>query len=790
MNEHTLKILEFQKITEELKELCLTEEARTLIDTDHPRKEREEVFTLLDDVDCIKRHLLSGKVFPDLKFPPIFQSLSLLDKEGTILEGLEIANIGAYIRSGRLFAAFFLGETIEREFPIEQKLSSLPKFPRIEEEIHSVLDPDGTVKDTHPALRAIKRRITMLHDEISDVTRRYMQLNRDLMQSDVPTQKDGRVVLPLKANFKGRIQGIIHESSGTGATLYIEPFDLIERNNELALEENRYRLEVLKILKGLTTLVRDALPELRFFIGIIAYTDSVYARARYSILHECTRAEFSEHRLTLTGARHPLLGKAAVPIDLSLDELTRILIITGPNTGGKTVALKTAGILSLMNQFGMHIPASEGSLLPLFDEVLADVGDDQSIEDSLSTFSGHMVNIARIIASSTSNSLVLLDELGAGTDPQEGSALALSILDHFLEKGSLVLVTTHHGVIKNYGATRRGAQNASVAFDAETNRPTYRIIPGLPGESHAIDTAEANGIPEALIQKARAYAEGAETDISKIIKEIGERQRLLTEREAEFARREKTLREKARENDLDRLRLKQRELELKRGLSTQLSRFLDSSRKELENLVKELKEGEITREKTRKVKEFIERLEKANDAFDEEIQKEDEVVKELELQSIPKEASIPRHLAGGVPVIIMPSRAKGVVIRRLKGNSWLVAAGSLKLTVDERDLVIDTKEQKNMISVSVSREVSPSAAQFELDLRGMRSEEAIQALAAQVDRALLLGLQEFSVIHGMGEGILQKAVHDYLKGLSVVKDYYFSHPDAGGTGKTIVILGG
>jgi DNA mismatch repair protein MutS2 len=482
MNEHTLKILEFHKITDELKQLSLTEEGRLLLDSSGPLSDRASMSELLDDTDCFKAHLTSGRPFPDLVFPPVAFFLEQIDKEGSVLEGREIADEGAYIRSSRLFKDFILSGPGEKRSHVEGLLETLPDLLKLEREILSTLEPDGSVKESHPALRAIKRRILSLHDEISDISGRYMAKNRDLMQSDVPTQKDGRIVLPLKSNFKGKIQGIIHDSSAKGATLYVEPFDLIEKNNDLAFEENRYRQEVLRILRELTSLIREALPEIRSLIAIMAYADSIYGRARYSIIHSCARAEFSERELKLLGARHPLLGRSAVPIDLSLDETVRILVITGPNTGGKTVSLKTAGLLSLMNQFGMHIPAREGSSLPVFDEILADIGDDQSIEDSLSTFSGHMVNIARIIESSSERSLVLLDELGSGTDPQEGSAIALSILDDFLRKASLVLVTTHHGVIKNYAASRKGAQNASVSFDDETNRPTYRVIPDFPGE--------------------------------------------------------------------------------------------------------------------------------------------------------------------------------------------------------------------------------------------------------------------------------------------------------------------
>ena len=502
---HTLEVLEFWKISGKLKDLCLSDEGRKLVETSFPSAAMEKIERLLDDTDCMKNHLSAGKKFPDLYFPPVEYLFDIIKKQGSVLEGSSIADIGTYLKSARLFSSFFRPD--EESLRVNPCLC-LSLFYRNREKIFETLNPDGSVKDTHPSLRLIRKRILALNNEISVITNRYVQQNREIMQSDVPTQKDGRIVLPLKANFKGRIQGIIHDSSARGATLFIEPLDLVDKNNDLAYEENRYRLEVIKILKELTSVVRNTLPEIIAAVRDISYADSIYARARYSILYSCSRASRSEKHIKLNRAVHPLLGKAAVPIDIHMDATIRVLVITGPNTGGKTVSLKTVGLLALMNQYGMHIPAAEGSCIPVFDEILADIGDDQSIENSLSTFSGHMVNISNIIKASTRSSLVLLDDLGSGTDPEEGSALALSILDYFLQKGSTVIVSTHNGVIKNYAATRKGAENASVSFDPETSRPTYRIIQGLPGESFAIETAEANGIPPSIISKARNYISG------------------------------------------------------------------------------------------------------------------------------------------------------------------------------------------------------------------------------------------------------------------------------------------
>ncbi len=321
-----------------------------------------------------------------------------------------------------------------------------------------------------------------------------------------------------------------------------------------------------------------------------AFLDTILARARYALQHSCRRADMSEGAvgspgcIELRDARHPLLGQRVVPVSVSAGADNRVLIITGPNTGGKTVSLKMVGLLALMNQFGMEIPAAEGSLLPLFDEIFADIGDEQSIEQSLSTFSAHIGNLSRIVRRVTPRSLVLLDELGAGTDPQEGVALAMALLDHFLTAGCLVLVSTHHGILKNYGATRPGAQNASMGFDRQTLGPTYRILMGVPGESHALEIARRSGLPESVLSNASSYLDGERTDISRIVSNLAERHHKLVKAEEEHEALAHDLREKWRTTDLKALTLRQKELELRRHGLKELRDFLGEARREWDAL--------------------------------------------------------------------------------------------------------------------------------------------------------------------------------------------------------------
>jgi DNA mismatch repair protein MutS2 len=492
-----------------------------------------------------------------------------------------------------------------------------------------------------------------------------------------------------------------------------------------------------------------------------------------------------------------------------MDAGKRTVIITGPNTGGKTVALKTAGLLALMNQSGLPLPVDEGTCLPVFDGVYADIGDEQSLSQSLSTFSAHMTNIAAIIAKAGERSLVLLDELGSGTDPEEGSAIAMAILDHFIETKTRLIITTHHGILKNYGYTREGVENASMEFDGRTLSPTFRVVMGIPGESRAVEIAGRNGLPAGIVEKAQDYLAEEQADISALISGLKEKHRELDEAAQSGREEEQRLREERRKADLKELRLRQKEIQLKAEGAGSLRRLLEESRKQLENLVREIKEneGELTREKTLKVKEFLADLERSveeeNAGLEREEQSLEEERRRLEAQEEGEtgeaggKAGIP--LMPGTEVLAGPSRRRGRILRpdkkasrgegRPGASSWIVEIGSLKMSFAETELVplAPSKEAPRPV-IAQADLASPAGAQGEISLRGMRLEEALEALRHQIDAAVLSGLREFSVVHGKGDGILQKGVHDYLRNESAVADYYFSRLELGGFGRTEVIL--
>lgn len=806
MNRHSLRVLEFEKIRAQVRTRCLTAEAAHAIRRERIATDPGEVRELHDRVALLTRVLATTVETPTLAFPPVQSTLERLEKEGVVLEPLDLAELAVFARSSIDLDGYLRAGAQEAGAgeEAERLLGPHPEVAPVVERVLRAIDPDGTIREREiPELRAIRNEILKAQQDLQrsaaalanrDDVRRYLS-------ATVPTQRDGRTVLALKSDHRGKVQGIVHETSGSGATVFIEPEDLVARNNAVVEAENRYRTELLRILRDLTSFCRRFRDELQSTLDRAVRIDRVYCRARYGYDFACERAGESDDHVHLQRARHPLLGEEAVPISVEIPAGKRVLIITGPNTGGKTVSLKTVGLLALMNQFGLAIPASPGSELPVFGGVYADIGDEQSIEQNLSTFSGHMRNIGRILNHADDRSLVLLDELGSGTDPEEGGALAMSILDELLGRGPFTVVTTHHGRLKHYGFTHEQAANASVEFDPKNLRPTYHIIPGVPGSSHAVEVAAQMGILRAVTSRARHYLAGEEYDTGRII-------RRLTDREQELHQESREVDEREREVERERERLRSREEELDRreadvrsGRLRDLERWAADTRSRLENLVREVREGELTREKTQAVKRFISDLDErlaaerrasagrsgvtgggdereragTGGAHGASVGGADEA-----------SAGAGGAIGPGTPVRVRSSGKEGTVQRRGKGASWIVQVGTVRMPIEETDLEpIHVREQ----APSVSYASGGARPDLELDVRGFRLDDALDRVERQIDQALLSGMHDFGIVHGMGEGVLQQGVRDLLRRHPHVASYEYARPEEGGYGKTNVHLG-
>jgi len=780
MHEHALSLLDFYRIRDDVAGYCLSEEGARDVRGALPFVDADLV------ADAKERSSAARELFRDVRgapsgsFAPVEDSARVVSKPGSCLSVEELWALGMWADAYGGLVRWLSGA---RHEALAAELAAAPDLSPVAAAAFRIVGPDGEVKDL-PELREIRSRIRRINMDIERTTSSFFQdeATRGYLQSDVPTQRDGRTVLAVKAGSKARLKGIVHEVSSTGQTVYIEPESLVQKNNELVEEEARYQRELQRVLRETTARLHcfsDAIATAR---TACAAFDALYARARYSHMNDGVFAELSPSGIDLVRARHPILGSKAVPIDLRMPSGARTLIVTGPNTGGKTVSLKTAGLLSLMNQFGLAIPAAYGSALPIFDGVWADIGDEQSMDQSLSTFSGHMKAISAIVEGATGRSLVLLDELGSGTDPEEGCAIAMALLDLFIDRGALTLVTTHHGILKNFGYTKEGVLNASVDFDKDTLSPTYRILMGIPGESRALDIARKNGVSGEVVDGAGRYLREERTDISALIRGLSDKHRELDSLRDEEKRRLRDAIEEQRKADLKELKLRQRESELRTQGVSELKSLLADSRKTLENLVRELREGELTKAKTQEVKEYLTDLEARVEAADRHAR-----IQERDLKSGSRP---PAAISEGISVLVLPARKRGKVLRAVKGGKWLVETDALRLTVDEADLEPTVDLERKAPSVSIESSASrENRAVLELDLRGYRFVEAVQALERQLDAAVMEGLSGFSIIHGTGEGVLQQGVKETLGRYPGIKDFRYAKPEEGGHGKTIVVFG-
>ena len=821
MNKKTFIELEFYKLRKEVAAFCASEEGRDELLRRTPSTEREEVCRLKSLALDWSRETEGESPPPLSSWPPVSSIFNLLKAEGAIVSADNCLKLMRFCSISEAMRLWGMREDIDEASgsSIRKMAAALPNLSEAHSLIFSVIDEEGAFRDL-PQLSSIKKRIAETRRAIE---KRLSSLCSDpqvapMLQSFLPALRGGRQVLAVKANFRGRVPGIVHEASQSGQTIYVEPADVVELGNDLVTEEMRLEREKKEVLRGLAKNLSAFCPAFKAALKTLIIFDGLAAACLWGKENECTFAldlpqagedaggerGGAAFRINLAKARHPFLRKKAVPIDISISESASALLITRPNAGGKTVALKTAGLFALANQCGWPVPAAEGTALPVFDFVGCDIGDDQSIEGSLSTFSARMQNTSRLLNSATAKSLILLDELGSGTDPEEGAALAMATLDELAKRGSLVIATTHSSAIKHYGFARASCINASVEFNAETFAPTYRLMLGMPGESRAIDIAERSGIPQAVIAAARSYLAGGGADVAQLIQKLGEKHAEMVNLEEELRQRCASLQKMSEELNEREEKLTQRELELRQEEYGRMRAFFIESRKSLENLVREIREagGSLSKEETLAVKAWEAAFEARLDGEEQAMRIDLSASQAKEPHSSGEAGGAPSNTAieAGMEVRIAPSGALGHVLRRGKRGSWLVETGSLKIEVSESRLVALSGAGAKSGAAPLSGGRASQAVlegnaplekpAFELRLLGMRRADAEQALIHQLDLCVMTGFREFSVVHGKGSGVLQEAVAELLKNSPAVEEFYFARPENGGSGKTIVRLRG
>jgi DNA mismatch repair protein MutS2 len=787
MLEKTLEDLEFTTVFLELRSLCLSEEGQGVLDRKHFITEAQELIKAQDAVQDMLDIISSGVREPE-SFPPLSAVMAELSVPERSLEGSMLWDVANYLHSGRLFTEFCHTPSVQEDV---SRLSAAlfepfpPELAGLETHLFDVLESPGVVKSTHPAIRALKAEVERRRSERQAYSLEFLRSQPHIAQADQPAFRDGRIVLPIKNDQRGSVDGFVHSTSSSGATVYIEPYRLVELNNRVVLAEQQILIEIARILHELSSEVRRLLVQLEELSSRVGVADSILARCRYARRHHCVRALVgSDRTFRLLQARHPLLKDHAVPISIVLEPHIAAVVISGPNAGGKTVTIKTMGLFALMNQFFHVVPAAEGTTLPLFEAVYTDIGDDQSIEASLSTFSGHMKRIGNILQVCDATSLVILDELGSGTDPVEGSAIARAVLEYCVDQAALTLVTSHHGVLKQYAYANPRVINASMEFDEATHQPTFRVIGGIPGESHALETARRMHVPERVLKAAAAYIGSENMEISSIIRHLEERRKEAEQSEAALQERWSVLRREIRQVDLQRLQVRQRELHVRNEQIGDLSRFMTEKRAELENLVAELREGEITREKTLKVKAFIASLEQKETESRQQFVHLKEAAEKLSEQDAAGDGQV--GFKAGMDVLAGPSKREGRIIRAAGQGKWVVAIGPMKFTLAQKDLRPVVNVRAGERKVSVSYETSAVVPKPTVDVRGQTLQAALETIATQIESALVHSVGSFSIIHGMGEGILAKGIHEYLSKVPQVTKYHYARPEDGGFGKTYV----
>ena len=708
---------------------------------------------------------------------------------GGMLNTRELLDIAGVLQCARTVRAYAAGDSSGRS-DIDFLFSSLMANKFLEERITSSIIGEDEIADGASAdLTTIRRLIRAAAARVREALQKIISspAYAKALQEPIITTRSDRYVVPVKADHKSSIPGLVHDVSSSGATLFVEPMAAVKANNELRELYAKEKLEIERILMELSAECGDHANDIIADFNVLVELDSIFARAKLSYKLDCQEPVITDRRIYLRKARHPLLAKdTAVPISIELGNEFDTLVITGPNTGGKTVSLKTLGLLCVMAACGLHIPAADGSMVPVFRSVLADIGDEQSIEQSLSTFSSHMTNIVRILEQCEERSLLLFDELGAGTDPVEGAALAVAIIENARKKGSVTAATTHYAELKVYATTTDGVQNASCEFDVESLRPTYRLLIGIPGKSNAFAISERLGLPQSVINDAKGRVTTSSASFEETIEKLEKQSQLLEKDREETERKLRQAEENAKKSEMLRRELTVRLEKADEKAKREAERILDNARRSAERTFEELDE---MRKRQSKEYDHI-RENEARAGLRRSLNKANEKLnarKEQDREQ--KKSSRPVKVGDSVEILSMGVKASVLAISDDRQLS--LQAGIMKVTAREDEVYLLEKQnaqEKPSISSKSAAVLRTMSTSSELDLRGMMTDEAVPVLERYIDSAVMGRLEKVTIIHGKGTGALRAAVTQSLKTNKAVKSFRLGHYGEGENGVTIVEL--
>ncbi|WP_257346482.1 endonuclease MutS2 [Pseudalkalibacillus decolorationis] len=784
MNERILRVLEYTKIKEQLlghvssslgkEKINKLVPWTTIEDVKHQQNSTDEGVQVLR----LKGHVPLGGI-RDIR------SSIKRSEIGGILNPEELVDISTTIYGGRRFKRFIEGLLEDEiDLPILANFTGqIVPLTDLEQEINLCIDDNGAVLDSASStLKTIRQQLRSFESRIREKLESIIRSSKSqkMLSDTIVTIRNDRYVIPVKQEYRSSFGGMIHDQSASGATLFIEPQSVVTINNQLKEAKNKEYQEIQRILRQLTERVAEDADILLHNVEVLAEIDFIFAKARYSHSIKATKPLINDNQyVKLKKARHPLIpAEEVVPIDVELGGDYNSLVITGPNTGGKTVTLKTIGLIAIMAQSGIQIPAEEESEVTVFESIFADIGDEQSIEQSLSTFSSHMTNIVQILDQINFKSLVLFDELGAGTDPTEGAALAISILDYVYERGSRIIATTHYSELKAYAYNRDGVMNASVEFDVETLRPTYRLLIGVPGRSNAFEISRRIGLGEKVIEDAKSHISEDNNKIDLMIASLEDAQK-----QAELERvNAASINEEAKQLKKDLEDRLQEYEQTKNKLYTEAEQVaqnaIEKARKEADEIIKELRQYQ-KEHGTVKEHKLIEAQKRLEDA--------DPMLTSKSKSSLERKKPITQNLKPGEEVKVLSVNQKGHIIDKVNEKEYQVQIGIMKMNVNEDDLQ-PVKAEKKAPTKPVIRVHGSTITKTELDLRGERYENAMRAVDKFLDESLLAGYPQVSVIHGKGTGALRKGVQSLLKEHPNVKSTRMGAAGEGGSGVTIVVL--
>ena len=790
MNQKSLRVLEFNKIVDILKTKVSSSLGLKYIENLTPSSDYEEVKYMLEETSQAQGILLKrGAV--GLNGIHDIEDKAKRAEIGASLDPGSLIKIADTLRVARNLKNTLASSEEEFSYPIIQGLSnSLYVYRDVEDKIYNAIVSEIEISDNASSeLRDIRRRIVQKNQSIRSKLNSIISSTtyQKYLQDAIISVRGDRFVVPVKAEYRSYVSGIVHDQSSSGATLFIEPMSIVDMNNELRQLRLKEQEEIERILSELSALVGEISHDIISNQEILGKLDFAFAKGKLSITMKAVEPNLNEDKfINIKAGRHPLLdAETVVANDIYLGRNFHTLLITGPNTGGKTVTIKTVGLFALMTQSGLHIPANYGSSMCVFDNVFADIGDEQSIEQSLSTFSSHMTNIVSILKDVTENSLVIFDELGAGTDPIEGASLAIAILEDVKMAGAKCIATTHYTELKNYALTKVGVENAAVEFDVETLSPTYRLLMGIPGKSNAFEISKKLGLSEYIISRAREFIDDSNIELEDVLQEA-EKSRLKAIEEREEAEKLKAEIEKVKQEYDERLaKITSQRDKLIEQAKSEAFRITRGAKEEVDNIIKELRQMEnemASKEKNRKIEALRKELSSSMGALQPSV--ESMIVPKVATKEI-------KNLKPGDEVKVITLNQNGSVISvDERKKEAVVQIGIMKMTLPFKSLQKAKADVKTTVTKGTRNIIKSKSGRVksEVDLRGMNLEEAIMEVDKYLDDACVAGLEYVTIIHGIGTGVLKSGIQEVLKKNKHVKSQRPGQYGEGGAGVTIAVL--